>query len=69
MPYLEGRTRRGWGVFSPAPWKFVGLFSNKLDAEKEAVKLGDNYLVRLGDNREGTDDFVWTTLNNRYPGP
>jgi hypothetical protein len=69
MPYVEGKTRRGWGVVSPVPWKFAGLFSSKLDAEKEAAKLGRNYLVRFGDNREGTDDFVWTTLNNSYPGP
>jgi hypothetical protein len=69
MPYIEGKTRRGWGVISLAPWTFAGLFSNKQDAEKEAVKLGGNYLVRFGDNCEGTDDFVWTTLNNQYPGP
>jgi len=69
MLYVEGKTLRGWGVVSPAPWKFAGLFSSKLDAEKVAEKLGSNYLVHFGDNREGTDDFVWTTLNNAYPGP
>lgn len=69
MPFVDGRTRRGWGVFSPTPWNFAGLFSSKPEAEREAARLGSNYLVRLGDNREGTDDFVWTTLNNQYPGP
>lgn len=69
MSYLEGKTLRGWGVVSLEPWKFAGLFSNKPDAEKEALKLGGNYVVRFGDNRDGTDDFVWTTLNNDHPGP
>jgi hypothetical protein len=69
MPHLEGKTLRGWGVVSSHPWRFAGLFPNKPDAEKEALRLGGNYVVRFGDNRAGTDDFVWTTLNNAYPGP
>jgi hypothetical protein len=68
-PYVEGKLAVAGGVVSPAPWKFAGLFSSKLDAENEAAKLGGEYVVRFGDNREGTDDFVWTTLNNPHPGP
>ena len=64
MPYVEGKTLRGWGVVSPAPWKFAGLFSNKPDAEKEAARLGSNYLVRFGDNRKGMLSLVLAAFSS-----
>ena len=63
MPYLEGNTLTGWGVVRNAPWHFVGIFSDKGEAEAKAHEMGDQYEVHWGENREGSDDFVWTGNN------
>ena len=62
MPYVEGTTLTGWGVVRDAPWHFAGLFGTKEEAEAKAKQLGPEYEARHGDNREGTDDFISTTV-------
>lgn len=64
MPFAEGNTITGWGVVQPNPWVFVGIFPTKDQAEAEAKSRGPDYVVRYGDNQEGTDNFVWDSLNN-----
>lgn len=62
MPFTEGKTLTGWGVIRSAPWDFAGLFATKGEAEAKAKELGPEYEVRHGDNREGSDDFISTSV-------
>lgn len=64
MAFREGTTAKGWGVYRNAPWHFVGLFPTQQAAEEKAKQMGADYLVRRGENRVGTDDFVWTSQEN-----
>jgi hypothetical protein len=41
---------------------FAGLFGTKEEAEARAKQLGPEYELRYGDNREGTDDFISTSI-------
>ncbi len=61
MPFVHGKTIRGWAVISAgedAVWDFKGIFKEKAEAQALAAKLGPRYEVRFGDNQEGTDNFV-----------
>jgi hypothetical protein len=66
MPFKEGETLRGWGVVRSAPWDFVGMFPTRHEAEVKAREMGKGYIARLGEHREGTDDFVWTNSDNPH---
>jgi len=58
--YVDGTTLSGWGVVRGNPWTFAGIFPSKEAAQAKADELGEGYEVHWGDNREGTDDFVWS---------
>jgi hypothetical protein len=58
MPFVEGTTRKGWGVVRQAPWHLAGVFSTKVEADQERTKLGKDYMIRFGENQVGTDNFV-----------
>lgn len=60
MPFLHGNTIKGWGVLRSSPWHFVGLFSDKAQAEAKAREMGADYKVRFGENQEGTDNFIYS---------
>jgi hypothetical protein len=62
--FSEGETLHGWGVVRSAPWHFVGLYADKATAEAAAKEAGPDYIVRLGDNQAGTDNFIWTNGDN-----
>lgn len=64
MPFVDGNTVKGWGVFRQEPWHFVGVFPTKEAAEAKARDMGPGYIVAFGENREGTDDFVYTSIDN-----
>jgi hypothetical protein len=66
MPFTEGKTLKGWGVVREAPWHFAGIFQSRKDAEARAAQLGANYVVRLGEQQEGTDNFVWSASENPH---
>lgn len=62
MPFLDTSNPgnyRGFGVLRPAPWHLAGLFSDKAEADACAASLGEDYIVRFGSNRYGTDDFIY----------
>lgn len=63
MSYLEGNTLTGWGVVRSAPWHFAGIFATKEEADAKANELGEEYEVAHGENREGTDDFILSSLD------
>lgn len=63
MSFVEGTTLTGWGVVRSAPWHFAGIFETKQQAESKANELGPEYEVHFGENREGTDDFIWSHLD------
>ena len=48
----------GWGVLRNAPWHLVGFHPDRTQAEEQRARLGDEYEVRFGTNRVGTDDFM-----------
>lgn len=58
--FVSGTTLTGWGIVRGNPWHFVGIFPSEKDATAKAAELGEGYEVHWGDNREGSDDFVWT---------
>ncbi len=60
MPFLHGKTIKGWGVFKDAPWHFVGKYADRAQAEAKAHEMGSEYQVRLGENQEGTDNFIFS---------
>jgi hypothetical protein len=47
-----------------SPWDFLGIFPTKEEAEAKARKAGAGYVVRYGENRAGSDDFVWSSTDN-----
>jgi hypothetical protein len=62
MPFVEGKTIRGWAVVPASDdsiWELKGIFKEKAEAEALAAELGPKYKVAFGDNREGSDDFVF----------
>lgn len=61
MPFVNGTTLKGWGVVRNAPWHFAGLYSTEQEAKQKAAELGAEYEVHYGENREGSDDFIWTS--------
>lgn len=63
MPFSEGVTLTGWGVVRPSPWHFIGIYETNEIAMAVAAELGTEYEVHFGDNREGTDDFVWSNCS------
>ena len=58
MPFVEGKTLSGWGVYRSTPWHLAGVYVDHSEAAAKAVELGPEYLVKFGETREGTDDFV-----------
>jgi hypothetical protein len=60
MPFVEGKTLTGWGVIRNSPWHFVGIFPTQEGAECKAQEMGVGYIAVYGENREGSDDFVWS---------
>jgi hypothetical protein len=60
MPFTEGKTHQGWGVFRSSPWEFVGLFETKEQADAKAQEMGPEYQVAFGEQQEGTDNFVYS---------
>ena len=65
MPFTEGETEEGWGVVRLSPWDFRGIYKGRGEAEVEAARLGRGYRVLWGENRKGTDDFVFSETLNR----
>jgi hypothetical protein len=59
MPFVGGNTLTGWGVVRNAPWHFAGMFASKAEADAKAAEMGEGYEVYYGENREGSDDFIW----------
>jgi hypothetical protein len=64
--FVSGETITGWGVVRSDPWHLAGVFASKDKAEAKAAELGSEYKVIWGDNRKGSDDFMWdaTDPNN-----
>lgn len=60
MLYVEGFPLAGWGVVRNAPWHFAGVLTSKAEGDAKTAELGSDYEARWGENREGTDDFIWT---------
>jgi serine protease Do len=53
-----------YGVFRSKPWHLVRLFPDEAQAEACRSSLGDDdYEVRRGSNRYGTDDFIYSTID------
>ena len=61
MPFTEGKTERGWGVFREKPWHLAGVFRLFQEARAKARELGPDYQVKLGQYHTGSDDFVFST--------
>lgn len=49
----------GWGVVRLSPWDFAGLHSTSEPAEESAAEMGGDYVVKYGDHRVGTAEFVF----------
>ena len=57
-PLAIGKALRGWGVFRPSPYHFVGLYRTKAEAEARAAAMGSSeYLVSYGAQEVGTENF------------
>lgn len=48
----------GWCVLKQDPWHLVDVYAEKAIAEAEACRLGDDYVVKYGSHRLGSDDFL-----------
>lgn len=59
MPFVEGRSEKGWGVAKTKPWHFAGLFESREAADTAAKEMGPDYEVHYGELQTGTDNFVW----------
>lgn len=57
----------GWGVVRNEPWHFAGLFSSEEEATRHAAELGPEYEVHWGENKKGTDDFVFGASPPNHP--
>lgn len=62
MSFETGRTLKGWGVVRGKPWHLAGVYETKEEAEAKAQELGSDYEAHFGENQEGTDNFIWTTV-------
>ena len=60
MPFVNGVTTTGWGVVRNDPWHLVGVYGTEAEATAKATEMGEGYEVHFGENREGSDDFVWS---------
>lgn len=60
MPFVDGTTLTGWGVVRNAPWHFAGIYTTEAEAKSKAADMGQGYEVHYGENREGSDDFIWS---------
>jgi len=60
MPFSDGKTISCWGVVRFSPWHLADMYDGKAEANAKALEMGPDYVVRWGENREGTDDFIWT---------
>lgn len=49
----------GWGVVRLSPWHFAGLHSTSEPAEECAAEMGRDYVVKYGDHRVGSGEFVF----------
>lgn len=54
---------KGWGVIRNAPWDFAGLFKTAEEAKTEQQKRGAAYEARLGSHKLGSDEFVWSSMD------
>ncbi|WP_426958407.1 hypothetical protein [Muricoccus radiodurans] len=56
----------GWAVIrAPGhPWHFAGFYATRDEADDKALEMGPDYRVRFGMNRQGSDAFVWSSVNN-----
>jgi hypothetical protein len=52
-----GKALRGWGVIRPSPYRFLGLYRTKVEAEERALAMGHEYLVSYGVQEIGTEIF------------
>ncbi len=60
MPFPGHVSRNGWGVVRSAPWHLAGVYDTKKEAENVAASLGSDYEVHFGEQKVGSDDFVWS---------
>lgn len=63
MPFENAETIFGWGVVRSRPWHLAGVFETREEAEAKAAELGEGYAVHRGENRKGSDDFIWTEIH------
>lgn len=47
-----------WACFSNNPWHLVSLYKNESDALNTLQDYGEQYQVRYGSWRVGTDEFI-----------
>ncbi len=58
MPFIMGKSVKGWGVVRNSPWHFAGLYPTQEEAEAKAREMGAGYVVRLGEEQVGTGVFL-----------
>jgi hypothetical protein len=61
MPFVNGVTIKGWGVFRRSPWHLAGIYASQQEAEAKGNEMGPDYVVALGEGGLGSDDFVVVT--------
>jgi hypothetical protein len=59
MPFKGQETIKGFGVIKGNPWHLAGVYQSKPEAVAKAAEMGEGYEVKWGENRKGTDDFVF----------
>lgn len=59
MKTLNPGWEHGWAVLRNSPWHLAGFYPTKAQAEDHLKQAGDGYIVVYGDNRTGTDDFMY----------
>lgn len=55
---------KGWAVFRNEPWLLAAVLASKADAKDEAAKLPESFEIKYGSHRLGSDDFVFSSLDN-----
>jgi hypothetical protein len=63
MAFKEGKTLKGWGVVRNAPWHFAGLYPTWQEADAKAREMGAGYAALFGEQQEGTDNFILSSLD------
>lgn len=53
---------KGWGVYKPSPWHFIGLYNTSAEAEDQARNYGEGYVFSYGEHVPGTDDFIMSNF-------